>query len=104
MRTQAEAMTTLSPTGLEACLARLGLDVPIPTFEGADVLNKPMDIARSYLADILRKLTGCSTAAAPGAIVWSHNIDNGDLVVILPKLTTHDTKPQELGFKIMEQV
>ncbi len=97
-------MTTLSLTGLEARLARLGLDVPIPTFAGADVLNKPMDIARSYLADIIRKLTGCDAAVAPGAIAWSNNIDNGDLVVILPKLAAHGTKPQELGFKIMEQV
>ena len=95
-------MTTLSLTGLEACLARLGLDVPIPPYAGADVLNKPLDIARSYLADILRKLTGA--AVAPGAITWSNNIDNGDLVVILPKLTTHGSKPKELGFKIMEHV
>lgn len=96
-------MTTLSLTGLEARLAGLGLNVPIPTFAGADVLNKPLDIARSYLADILRKSAVCDAAAAPGAIAWPNNIDNGDLVVILPKLT-HGTKPKELGFKIMEQV
>lgn len=99
-------METLSLTGLEARLAGLGLDVPIPIFTGADVLNKPLDIARSYLADTLGKLADCNAAAAHGAIAWPNNIDNGDLVVILPKLThaCHGTKPKELGFKIMEQV
>ena len=78
-------MSTLSVAGLEALLQRLGLEVPVPSFAGADVLNKPLDIARSYLAAIISSLAECDAATAYGAVTCPSQMDNGDLVVVPPK-------------------
>jgi arginyl-tRNA synthetase len=56
-------MATLDLGGLATKLEELGLG-PIPQFSEAHVLNKPLDIARSYLADILRSLVGCDPITA----------------------------------------
>jgi arginyl-tRNA synthetase len=44
--------------GLATRLEGLGLG-PIPQFSEAHVLNKPLDIGRPYLADILCNLIDC---------------------------------------------
>jgi arginyl-tRNA synthetase len=79
-------MTTLTIPQLERLLRELGLKVPIPHYESVDVLNKPLDIGRSYLADIISELAECDFETAYKSIHWPNNIYNGDLVVILPKL------------------
>ena len=45
-------MATASLPGLEAFVAEIGLG-PIPSFAAADVLNNPIDIYHSYLAEHL---------------------------------------------------
>jgi hypothetical protein len=57
-------MTTLTIADLEAFLGGLGLNMPIPHFSAANVLNKPLDIGRSYFADILCSLIDCDAKAA----------------------------------------
>ena len=100
---QPERMTTTNISGLVALLQGLELNVPIPHFPMADVLNKPLDIARSYFAEILRSLVGCDAATAYKSIQLPSNIDNGDLAVIMPKLKPGaDTKA--LGFEIIQNV
>jgi arginyl-tRNA synthetase len=96
-------MATLNIAGLEALLKELGLDTPIPSFAGADVLNKPLDITHSYLAGILSSLVECDAATAYSAVISPSNIDNGDLAVVVPKLS-QDGKPNEVGFEIMRKV
>jgi arginyl-tRNA synthetase len=76
-------MSTLDLPGLEVRLEALGVG-PIPQFSGAHVLNNPLDIGRSYLADILGKLVGCDPIIAYNSI--QSPIFNGDLAVPLPKL------------------
>jgi hypothetical protein len=81
------SMTTSLP-GLEALLERIGLDVPVPPFPGADILNKPIDIYLSYLADLSSKLLECDADLAFGAVqkVAVDQTGNGDLNIRLPKL------------------
>jgi arginyl-tRNA synthetase len=97
-------MATLSLSGLEALLEQLGLGVPIPRFANTEVLNKPLDIARSYLAEIVRNsLTECDAQLAYSSIIWPNNLELGDLAVVLPKVA-HGAKWKEVEFRIMEQV
>jgi hypothetical protein len=96
-------MSTLTTTDLETLLVALGLKTPIPYFPGVDVLNKPLDIARSYLADALSNCVECDPQIAYNSIQWPNNIYNGDLSVILPKLKP-GADPDELAFDLMKKV
>src|SRR5277367_387029 len=78
-------MSTLDLPGLATRLKGLGLG-PIPQFSEAHLLNKPLDIGRSYLADILGHLFGCDPITAYNSIQSPNDISNGDLAVPLPKL------------------
>ncbi|PMD30128.1 Nucleotidylyl transferase [Hyaloscypha variabilis F] len=94
---QPQRTTTLSITELELLLRRLGLKVPIPYFEAADVLNKPLDIGRCYLADILNSLIdgNLKKGGAYSSILTPGDVFNGDLAVVLPKLKP-GSKPNEV--------
>jgi arginyl-tRNA synthetase len=81
-----DTMSTPSSTELENLLGELGLKTPVPYFSDTDVLNKPLDIARCYLADILASLVDCDAHTAYSSIQWPNNIYNGDLSIVLPKL------------------
>jgi arginyl-tRNA synthetase len=96
-------MTTLSITDLEELLGRLGIDIPIPHFEAADLLDNPLDIGRSYLAGILSSVTECDRAVAWKSILWPNNIYNGDLATILPKLKPGSVT-KTLAFDIVKRV
>ena len=98
-----EAITTMIISGLEALLQELGLNVPIPPFPSADVLNIPLDIGRSYFADILCSLIGCDAATAYNSIQLPNSVDNGDLAVILPRLSPGGDS-DALGFTIKQNV
>jgi arginyl-tRNA synthetase len=79
-------MATLTTSKLETALQKLDLDVPIPRFTAADVLNKPLDLIRSYLADILVSLVEADRIAAYNSIALSNDPLHGDLTVVLPRL------------------
>jgi hypothetical protein len=100
---QHEPMTTTNISGLWALLRALGLNVPIPSFPSADVLNTPLDIGRSYFADILRSLVGRDAKTSYNSIQLPNSIDNGDLAVILPRLS-HGADSEALGFTIKQNV
>lgn len=95
-------MATLELSGLATRLEELGLG-PIPKFPEANVLNKPLDIGRSYLADILRSLTDCDSIDAYHSIQWPNDIFTADLTVPLPKLS-HDSDPTALAIDLMQRV
>jgi arginyl-tRNA synthetase len=78
-------MSTLDLRGLATRLEGLGLG-PIPQFREAYILNKPLDIGRSYLADILGNLVGCDSITAYNSIQSPIDISTADLTVPLPKL------------------
>jgi hypothetical protein len=96
-------ITTMNTPGLEALLRALELNVPIPPFPSADVLNIPLDIGRSYFADILCSLIGCDASTAYNSIQLPNSIDNGDLAVILPRLS-QGADSDALGFTIKQNV
>ncbi|KAI0127837.1 arginyl-tRNA synthetase [Xylariales sp. AK1849] len=88
-------MATLNLLGLEGSLGKLGLETPIPDCAQAEVLVKPIDIYRSYLADRVSKLLECDAALAYEAIQNANTKDNGDLALVLAKLRLKNTKPKE---------
>ncbi|EEA19333.1 arginyl-tRNA synthetase [Talaromyces marneffei ATCC 18224] len=92
-------MTTSTVTDLEAVLEQLGVKVPIRQFSSADVLKRPLDIGRSYLADIFCRLIECDPEVAYRSIHWPNDIFNGDLAVILPKLS-HGADSNAVGFDL----
>lgn len=95
-------MATLDLCGLATKLEGLGLG-PIPQFPEAHVLNKPLDVGRSYLADILRSLTDCDPITAYNSIQWPNDIFTADLTVPLPKLS-HRSDPSTLAIDLMQRV
>lgn len=100
-------MSTLTIAGLEVLLEKLGLKVPIPHFEAEDVLNKPLDIGRSYYADALISLVNsdpenekCDPKNAFNSI---HSSGDVDLAVVLPRLC-HGSKANILGPALIGKV
>jgi arginyl-tRNA synthetase len=79
-------MATLTQPGLETLLESIGLETPVPAFDSADALVKPVDIYRSYLADTAARLLECDRSVAFEAVQASNHKDNGDLTLILAKL------------------
>jgi arginyl-tRNA synthetase len=79
-------MSTLDLPGLSKRLEGLGLG-PIPQFSEAQLLHKPLDIGRSYLADILGWLVPCDSITAYNSIQSPNDLfPTADLTVPLPKL------------------
>jgi arginyl-tRNA synthetase len=96
-------MSTLTLLELENLVGELGLKTPIPHFPAADVLNVPLDLARSYLADELSQHVECDPQNAYNSIQWPNNIYNGDLSVIIPRLKP-GADSDELAFNLMTKV
>lgn len=95
-------MATLTLKGLEEALENLHLE-PLLQLGPADPLEKPLDIARCYLAKILSGVAEVEPELAYNSIQWPNNIFNGDLVVILPKLS-HKAEPEEYALQILPKV
>jgi arginyl-tRNA synthetase len=95
-------MTTPLTSELEHLLKGLDLNTPIPDFSSANVLNQPLDIFRSYFADILRTILHSDPAATYNAIQLSSDPIHGDLTVVLPRLHL-STKPAEVAEDICQK-
>ena len=95
-------MSTLDLPSLATRLEGLGLG-PIPQFSKAHLLNKPLDIGRSYLADILSHLVGCDPITAYNSIQSPNDIFTADLTVPLPRLS-HDADPTALAIDLTQRV
>jgi arginyl-tRNA synthetase len=81
-------MSTLTSAGLETLLGGLSLKVPVPQCTNTKILNDPVDISRSYLADILHEITHSDILHTYNAVQLPAVVDgfSGDLAIILPKL------------------
>jgi arginyl-tRNA synthetase len=97
-------MATLKLGGLEEALREIGANTPIPVSRQVEVLTKPIDIYRSYLADSTAKLLDCDAALAYEAIQNANNKDNGDLALVLPKLKLKNGSPKELANQALLKV
>lgn len=78
---------TTTSHGLESLLNELNLPIPIPNFSSVDILNTPLDIGRSYLAQILSNLAECDRSIAFDSIQLPTDIEFKDLTVRIPKLS-----------------
>lgn len=96
-------MATPSTSHLEHSLKALSLDTPIPHFTPANVLNQPLDIFRSYFADILRTILGSDSDTTYNAVQLSNNPIHGDLTVVLPRLHL-SAEPAETANDICQKV
>lgn len=96
-------MATLDLAGLGQALESINLG-GLPRVDSADVLYKPLDIPRTYLADILGSLSGCGAEAAYKSIQHPKNSDDGDFAVVLPKLSQGARNVRELGFDLTDRV
>lgn len=96
-------MTTQTVANLEELVGALGAKTPILPYSAANILVRPLDIGRSYLADILSNIIECDASRAFGSIGFPNNLDPGDLVVILPRLS-HGSVAETLARTIIEKV
>jgi hypothetical protein len=87
---------------LERNVAALGLGAPA-THTSSQTFTNPLDLFRSYLAEILVDIADCSDSDARKAIQWPNNVFNGDLAVVLPRLKP-GVKADKLAVDIMEKV
>ncbi|PVH77594.1 Nucleotidylyl transferase [Cadophora sp. DSE1049] len=95
-------MATTSLPSLQAFVAEFGLR-PIPFFAEADVLNSPIDIYHSFLAERLLALVECDLHLLYNSIQPSKTIEDGDLDIVLPKLKLDGVKPKELAGELLSK-
>ncbi|KAH8593952.1 arginyl-tRNA synthetase [Bisporella sp. PMI_857] len=95
-------MATTSLLGLQAFVTEIGLEL-LPSFVAADVLNNPIDIYHSYLAEHLQSLVECDPHLAYNSIQASKTIEDGDLDIVLPKLKLEGIEPKELAGELLKK-
>lgn len=95
-------MATRSFDGLQGLLESIGVEETIPSFPLADILQSPMDIYLSFLANALVQLTGCDPLHAWDAIQWPN--DFGDFVVVIPRLRLKDINNEDLASELQATV
>lgn len=94
-------MTSSSPEGLQTLLEQVGVREALPEFAEADVINNPIDIHLSALADVLVQSTGCEANVAYESIASASG--EWDLVAVVPRLRLNgDTR--EIAQAIGNQV
>ena len=96
-------MPTTSLPGLEAFVTELRLR-PVPQFAAADVLNDPMDLGHSYLAENIRWLIECDPDGVYRLIQPPNTTQDGDLDIVLPRLKLPGGSPKELAGELLKQV
>jgi arginyl-tRNA synthetase len=96
-------MATLTVGDLESLLGRLGMNLPVPEFPGVNIQNNPLDIVRSYLADILCGLTSCNRDVAFHSIQPASGIADGDVAIRLP-IIKHTADYDEFGLDLKKKV
>jgi arginyl-tRNA synthetase len=79
-------MATATVLELESLLNGINLKTPIPQYQEADVLSRPLDIGRSYLAEILAELVKSDAITVYKSIKLSNDVSHGDFTAALPKL------------------
>lgn len=95
-------MATLHDDDLTTLVGSLGVGRGDHEYPLADTLNRPLDIFRAFLADVLVQLTSCDPQIAYTAIQAPH--DYGDLEVVVPKLRLKGSKPRELASRLAAEV
>jgi arginyl-tRNA synthetase len=77
-------------------LSSLGLNEPLPQFEGSNPSTNPVDIYRCYIAHQLAPITGVDAKVIYPGLEWTSSFEKGDLVLAVPRLRLKG-KPQDLA-------
>ncbi|KAI0116179.1 arginyl-tRNA synthetase [Hypoxylon sp. NC0597] len=93
-------MATCSVSGVEALLGELGVSGAVPPFPQSNILRKPIDVYRNYLANITSKVLDCDADLAYEAVQNANIRDNSDLTLVLPKLKLKSNKPKDLSREV----
>jgi len=97
-------MSTSTLDGLQAQLSTLNVEIPIPSFDNTHVLVNPIDIYRSYLANILANFVERDRQLIYDSVQWTNNLVNGDLLLVIPKLRLNGAKPAEVAKDLSAKV
>ncbi|KAI1137692.1 arginyl-tRNA synthetase [Hypoxylon sp. FL0543] len=90
-------MATCSVSGIEALLGEIGVGTPMPRFTQSDILRKPVDVYRNYLARTTSEVLSCNADLAYEAVQSANIKDNSDLTLVLPKLKLRSDKQKDLA-------
>ena len=96
-------MATVSVADLEVLLGGLDVNVPVPQFAAADILNNPLDVARCYLADTVCSLVSCSRDTAFNSVQPANGIADSDLAIRLPMIG-HNMNYADFGLDLKMKV
>ena len=97
-------MADASLLELEHLLGDMGLETPVPQCSGTDVLAKPIDIYRSYLASLVAGALNSSPSIIYEAIHSTTDISLGDLAVVLPRLKLNKEEMKSLPLELKTKV
>lgn len=97
-------MNTTTLDRLQAKLNALDVETPIPSFDNTEVLVNPIDVYRSYLANLLAALVESDRQLVYDSIQWTNNLANGDLLLVIPKLRLKGVKPADMAKDLSAKV
>ena len=97
-------MSTLEIATLQATLESLGVHSPVPKFADTHILQNPLDLYRSYLAQILVPLVSADPQLVYDSLQCPNNSAHGDLVLVVPKLRLKGIKPADYAKELESKV
>lgn len=89
--------TTLSISSLNALLKSLHHDETIPHIQDALVLSNILDLYKSFICKNLAQANGLSPEAIFHSLDRPQTLDQGDLVLPIPRLRVKGANTSELG-------
>ncbi len=90
---------------LETQLEKLIVHVPVPSYGAAQILENPIDIYRSYLANILEPmLKDARSQNVYDSIQYTNRLSHGDLIIVIPRLQLKRSNPIEVAKDLASQV
>lgn len=90
---------------LETQLEKLNVHVPVPSYGAAQILENPIDVYRSYLANILEPLLkDASSQNVHHSIQYTNSLSYGDLILVIPRLQLKRSNPIEVAKDLASRV
>lgn len=78
-------------------LQELKIAEPLEIAPGAQPTSNPVDIFRCYIAKELSQISGVSLDLVYPALEWTKSMEQGDLILAVPRLRVKGAKPDELA-------
>lgn len=78
-------------------LQGLGVEEPLEVYPGANPVQNPFDIFRSYITKELARVSGVAEDLIFPALEWTNTSERGDLIIPIPRLRVKGAKPDALA-------